>query len=144
LKDAITDLSADSECLECEGLIGCVAHKGILQAAQYVKRTLEEKHILEDAFDRAQGSKLVITGHSLGAGTAALLAVLLKQSYPDLICFAYAPPGGLLSFEASQASQDYICSVVLGKDMITRLSIWSMYDLKEKTLTAIRNSHSPK
>ncbi|XP_052059315.1 diacylglycerol lipase-beta-like [Mytilus californianus] len=144
LKDAITDMSADSECLECEGLIGCVAHKGILQAAQYVKKTLEEKHILEDAFDRAQGSKLVITGHSLGAGTAALLAVLLKQSYPDLICFAYAPPGGLMSFEASQASQDYICSVVLGKDMITRLSIWSMYDLKEKTLTAIRNSHSPK
>ncbi|CAC5378638.1 DAGL [Mytilus coruscus] len=104
LKDAITDMSADSECLECEGLIGCVAHKGILQAAQYVKKTLEEKHILEDAFDRAQGSKLVITGHSLGA---------------------------------DQQTNNR-------KDMITRLSIWSMYDLKEKTLTAIRNSHSPK
>lgn len=49
-----------------------------------------------------------------------------------------------MSYEASKASQDYICSVVLGKDLVPRLSIWSMYDLKEKTLTAIRNAHSPK
>lgn len=144
LKDAITDLDADCECLSFEGLTGCVAHKGILQAATYVKNTLEEKHILEAAFDRVQGSKLVITGHSLGAGAAAVLAILLKSSYPDLICFSYAPPGGLLSFEASKQSQEFICSVVLGKDLIARLSIWSLYDLKEKTLTAIRNSYSPK
>jgi len=39
---------------------------------------------------------LVIVGHSLGAGTAAILAILLHEDYPSLHCFAYAPPGGLL------------------------------------------------
>jgi sn1-specific diacylglycerol lipase len=41
--------------------------------------------------------KLVLVGHSLGAGSAAILAVLLHDQFPDLHCYAYAPPGGLLS-----------------------------------------------
>lgn len=40
--------------------------------------------------------KLVITGHSLGAGTASILAVLLHRSYPTLRCYSFSPPGGLL------------------------------------------------
>ena len=43
-----------------------------------------------------QGYRLVITGHSLGAGVASLLAVLLKPQYPHLICYAFSPPGGLM------------------------------------------------
>ena len=39
---------------------------------------------------------VVVVGHSLGAGTAALLAILLHQEYPNLHCYAYSPPGGLL------------------------------------------------
>lgn len=30
-----------------------------------------------------------------GAGTASILAVLLKKEYPNLKCYAYSPPGGL-------------------------------------------------
>jgi hypothetical protein len=44
----------------------------------------------------AQGYDLVLVGHSLGAGTAAILAILLQQEYPRLHCYAYSPPGGLL------------------------------------------------
>jgi len=43
-----------------------------------------------------QGHRLVITGHSLGAGVAALLALELRPMYPHLICFAFAPPGELV------------------------------------------------
>jgi len=39
---------------------------------------------------------VVVVGHSLGAGTAAILAILLRQDYPNLHCYAYSPPGGLL------------------------------------------------
>jgi len=38
----------------------------------------------------------VITGHSLGGGVAALLAMELRPVYHDLICFAYAVPGELI------------------------------------------------
>ena len=40
-----------------------------------------------------QGYQLVITGHSLGAGVASVLALLLRPEYPRLICYAYSPPG---------------------------------------------------
>lgn len=39
---------------------------------------------------------LIVVGHSLGAGTAAILSFLLRPQYPTLKCFAYSPPGGLL------------------------------------------------
>jgi len=35
-------------------------------------------------------------GHSLGAGVAAILAILLKNDYPNLKCISFSPPGGLL------------------------------------------------
>jgi len=39
-----------------------------------------------------QEYKLVLTGHSLGGGIAAILAILMKQDYPDLRCFSFAVP----------------------------------------------------
>lgn len=48
-----------------------------------------------------QEYKLVITGHSLGAGTASLLAVLLRSTHPTLECYAFSPPGGLLRYYKS-------------------------------------------
>ena len=41
---------------------------------------------------------LVLVGHSLGAGVAAILAVLLHQEYPTLHCYAYSPPGSLMRY----------------------------------------------
>ena len=38
----------------------------------------------------------VCTGHSLGGGTAAILAILLREDYPGVTCYAFSPPGGLL------------------------------------------------
>lgn len=40
----------------------------------------------------------MITGHSLGAGVASVLSMLLyqKEEFQSLQCFAFAPPGGLL------------------------------------------------
>jgi hypothetical protein len=39
--------------------------------------------------------RVMVTGHSLGAGTAVLLAWLLKDAYPSLHCYAYGTPGSV-------------------------------------------------
>ena len=64
-----------------------------------------------------------MVGHSLGAGTAALLATHLRSIYKNTYCWAYAPPGGLCSRNLAFTMNDFVTSVVVGKDIVPRLSI---------------------
>ena len=52
-----------------------LAHKGIVRAA---RATLDARAaLLEEALAANPGYKLVLTGHSLGAGTAIIITLLL-------------------------------------------------------------------
>uniref|UniRef100_A0A8C5N8X3 Diacylglycerol lipase-beta n=1 Tax=Gouania willdenowi TaxID=441366 RepID=A0A8C5N8X3_GOUWI len=145
LKDVLTDLSAECENLPIEGVSGaCYAHKGISQAANYVYKKLINDGILNQAFSIVPEYKLVITGHSLGAGTASVLAVLLHSHFPSLQCYSFSPPGGLLSKALANYSKDFVLSVVLGKDLVPRLSIPNMEDLKTRILKVVSNCNKPK
>lgn len=145
LKDVLTDLSAECENLSVEGVSGtCYAHKGICQAAHYIYKRLENDGILSQAFNIAPEYTLVITGHSLGAGAASLLAVLLRSTHPSLQCYAFSPPGGLMSKALADYSQQFVVSVVLGKDLVPRLSIPNMEDLKRRLLKMVSNCSKPK
>ncbi|KAL6094627.1 daglb [Pungitius sinensis] len=145
LRDVLTDLSAECENLPIEGVSGaCYAHKGMCQAASYIYKKLVNDGILNQAFSIAPEYKLVITGHSLGAGTASLLAILLRNSFPSLQCYSFSPPGGLLSKALADYSKDFVVSVVLGKDLVPRLSIPNMEDLKRKLLKIVSNCNRPK
>ncbi|KAI1896596.1 hypothetical protein AGOR_G00096400 [Albula goreensis] len=145
LRDVLTDLSADCENLPIEGVTGtCYAHKGIAQAASYIYKKLINDGILNQAFTIAPEYRLVITGHSLGAGTASVLAILLRSAFPTLQCYAFSPPGGLLSKALADYSREFVVSVVLGKDLVPRLSIPNMEDLKRRILKMVSNCNKPK
>lgn len=102
MKDILTDLNAEGECLPLEPpREDWFGHKGMVQAAVYIKNKLEEENLISRALGHSleRGTNkfdLVIVGHSLGAGTAAILAILLRGQYPSLTCFSFSPPGGLL------------------------------------------------
>ncbi|EMP34974.1 Sn1-specific diacylglycerol lipase beta [Chelonia mydas] len=96
-------------------------NKGITQAANYIYRRLINDGILNHAFTIAPEYKLVIVGHSLGGGTASVLAIMLRNSFPTLRCYAFSPPGGLL-----------------------RLSMPSMEDLKRRLVRIVANCNRPK
>lgn len=151
MKDVITDLNAESETLPLnppkEDWLG---HKGMVHAAVYIRDKLLEENILHEAYTLAAQEKpqetfgLVLVGHSLGAGTASILAILLRQTYPDLQCFAYSPPGGLLSMPAVQYTKSFITSVVLGKDVVPRIGLYQMESLRADLINAIKRSKDPK
>ncbi|KAG8185295.1 hypothetical protein JTE90_023903 [Oedothorax gibbosus] len=143
--DALTDLTADCDKLFTDGCPqGVFCHRGMLRAAFFVKNKLEESHALSDAFALHQSYTLAITGHSLGAGTAALLAILLRPTYPNLRCYAFSPPGGLVSQEGTKYSEDFVMSVTLGDDLVPRLSAPNVEDMKRKLLGCILDSDVPK
>ncbi|XP_075218002.1 inactivation no afterpotential E [Lycorma delicatula] len=150
MKDVITDLNAESETLPLtptrEDWLG---HKGMVHAAVYIRDKLSSESILSHALSTSvkrggEGFSLVLVGHSLGAGTAAILAILLRQTHPDLQCFAYSPPGGLLSMPAVQYTKSFITSVVLGKDVVPRIGLHQMESLRADLINAIRRSKDPK
>lgn len=145
LQDILTDLSAESETLDLGyDLQDCLAHKGISQAARYVHRRLVSDGILSQAFSVAPEYRLVVVGHSLGAGAAALLAFMLRGAYPHVRCYAFSPPRGLLSKSLHEYSKDFTVSLVLGKDVIPRLSVANLEDLKRRILRVIANCNKPK
>uniref|UniRef100_A0A8C4JTZ9 sn-1-specific diacylglycerol lipase n=1 Tax=Dromaius novaehollandiae TaxID=8790 RepID=A0A8C4JTZ9_DRONO len=117
-EDILTDLSAD-----CEDL------------------TLED--VLENGFVHKE-YKLVIVGHSLGGGTASILAVMLRNSFPTLKCYAFSPPGGLLSKSLADYTKHFIVSVIVGKDLVARLSMPNMEDLKRRIVRIVANCNRPK
>ncbi|XP_076382438.1 inactivation no afterpotential E isoform X2 [Megalopta genalis] len=150
MKDVLTDLNAEGEVLPLspprEDWLG---HKGMVQAAEYIRKKLLEEGIISRALakDPTRGTDqfgLALVGHSLGGGTAAILAILLRQEYPDLICFSFAPPGGLLSMPAQQYTQEFITSVVVGKDVVPRIGLRQMESLRADLINAIKRSVDPK
>ncbi|XP_072028584.1 diacylglycerol lipase-beta-like [Amphiura filiformis] len=142
-KDALTDAVAEAERIEVEGQ-EIYAHKGILQSARYIKRTLEENQVLEKAFHKVPDYKLVIVGHSLGAGAAALLSVLMHSKWPKLKCYAFAPPGGLISHEGVLFTSSFVLSVLYGEDLVPRLGLGTLEAIKEQLLDVVRRSNTPK
>uniref|UniRef100_A0A672JH72 sn-1-specific diacylglycerol lipase n=1 Tax=Salarias fasciatus TaxID=181472 RepID=A0A672JH72_SALFA len=87
---------------------------------------------------------LVIVGHSLGAGTAAILSFLLRPQYPTLHCYSYSPPGGLLSEDAMDYSKEFVTSVVLGKDLVPRLGLSQLEGFRRHLLEVLQKSNKPK
>ncbi|XP_077570152.1 diacylglycerol lipase-alpha isoform X2 [Stigmatopora nigra] len=150
LKDALTDLTGDSERLPVEDQHGTwLGHKGMVYSAEYIKKKLEQEMILSQAFGRDlnKGTMhygLVIVGHSLGAGTAAILSFLLRPQYPTLHCYSYSPPGGLLSGDAMEYSKEFVTSVVLGKDLVPRLGLCQLEGFRRHLLEVLQKSNKPK
>ncbi|XP_077144058.1 diacylglycerol lipase-alpha [Ranitomeya variabilis] len=149
-KDALTDLTGDAERLPVEGHHGTwLGHKGMVLSAEYIKKKLEQEMVLSQAFGRdlGRGTKhygLIVVGHSLGAGTAAILSFLLRPQYPSLKCFAYSPPGGLLSEDAMEYSKEFVTSVVLGKDLVPRIGLSQLEGFRRHLLDVLQRSNKPK
>jgi hypothetical protein len=72
------------------------------------------------------GYRLVITGHSLGAGVCGLLTLALSGRYPSVEGFAFAPPGALVSQRLGSLLEGRVWSFLLGWDMVPRLSLPSI------------------
>lgn len=83
-----------------------------------------------------RGWRLVVTGHSLGAGASVLVALYLRNFFPKVKCWAFAPPGGLADPHVADAAREFCTSVVLGKDWIPRLTVRSFERLRDEMIMA--------
>lgn len=145
MRDIFTDLTATPEKMYVEGLPpGSLAHKGMLSSAKYIKKELEDYGILDKAFAMYPEYSLVLAGHSLGAGTSVLLAFMLRPRYPDVKVYAFACPGGMVSRELAKLSEDFVMTVGVGDDLVMRVGIDSVEDLRSNMLHVLHACRLPK
>mmetsp|Transcript_18414 Transcript_18414/g.22398 ORF Transcript_18414/g.22398 Transcript_18414/m.22398 type:complete len:603 (-) Transcript_18414:1422-3230(-) len=131
----MSDVLTDVLCSTSQFGDGHFAHDGMKNAAAAVLKKC--KIFIQELFE-VQNYKYTIVGHSLGAGTAALLAVMIKEELKiDRVeCYAVACPP-VLDKECALATRDYIYSLVNGRDIIPRTSLSNMR-IMNKNLSVIK------
>mmetsp|Transcript_17529 Transcript_17529/g.34463 ORF Transcript_17529/g.34463 Transcript_17529/m.34463 type:complete len:696 (+) Transcript_17529:169-2256(+) len=135
--DVLVDLVCEQEELvsmyDNEKVIEGRAHQGFMRSAQRLANDLHEPVV--ELLRSNPGYELVVTGHSLGAGVATLLTLLWARMpiFRDrnIRAFAYGSPCSV-SHEIAQApfTRKHITSIIVGDDIVSRLSLRSFQDLQ--------------
>eukprot|EP00581_Thalassiosira_minuscula_P007834 CAMPEP_0183705544 /NCGR_PEP_ID=MMETSP0737-20130205/2589_1 /TAXON_ID=385413 /ORGANISM="Thalassiosira miniscula, Strain CCMP1093" /LENGTH=602 /DNA_ID=CAMNT_0025932701 /DNA_START=144 /DNA_END=1952 /DNA_ORIENTATION=+ len=128
---------------------GGLGHAGLVQSGKFIV----DHHIdlLHSLLKMAKKEKIKLTllGHSLGAGAAAIAAIIFNEDQKaiDANVIGFGCPA-LLSEELSKAATPYITTIISDADMIPRLSGPTLinavfdvmsYDWIEKGLTDLRS-----
>jgi Lipase (class 3) len=156
LESVVTDLNVRPELLELysddcpvfaeESMKNEYCHSGMLHCTLHIYKELERHQILDHLLlgpsPKLPGYSLVITGHSLGAGCAAILAVMMRRKFPELRGLCFAPPGCVLSIGSAQ--DHHITSYVLDADLVPRLSLHSVVGLRNDVIEMIARVKVPK
>lgn len=120
---------------------GLYAHDAMLACAKDLFSQLQENPKIQELLPGSSlapevAKRVVVCGHSLGAGVACLLAMLLRHDLGDAVHYiGFEPPGGLLSKRlARETARLGWISAVCANDWISRLSIRAMQRLRERVL----------
>ncbi len=131
LEDLVTDLQWSSielnrvgERVGFDGR-GKYGHRGILTNSKWIYNDIHKQQIVSDVLrddkkNPFRDYNLIITGHSLGGGCAAMLATMFKFRYPNVKCYAFCPPGCTVSMNLATECDEFVTSFVVGDDVIPR------------------------
>lgn len=125
MMDILTDLvAADSPFLEGS------AHGGIVRAALWIFET--KKEMIDKAIKDYPSYSIQVVGHSLGAGVAVLISLLLQRDgFTNLHCWAYSPPKTVDPILGAE-SKSFVTSFIYHNDFCPRLSYETVNKLRQE------------
>eukprot|EP00756_Hemistasia_phaeocysticola_P029770 Hpha_TRINITY_DN16252_c0_g10::TRINITY_DN16252_c0_g10_i1::g.14980::m.14980/K13806/DAGL; sn1-specific diacylglycerol lipase len=137
LADWLTDFIAKAEPCELMACPRSKAHAGMLRAARCLSDRL--LGVVTELLLRFPEHKLIISGHSLGAGTAAILGALWLTPgvFPEEAritertrIFAFGVPP-TVSPDLAKKLEPYVTSIICGPDIVPRLSMRAVFRCKD-------------
>jgi len=151
LEDVVTDTLVLPESLEELGERygfdgqGQYCHSGVFACFEQVLRDLQRYGWLERLLEQEYPNySLRIVGHSLGAGICTLLGYVLRSKYPSLRVFGFSPMGCTVTWDLATKCSDWLTSFVLDSDIVPRLSVFALEDLRDEVLELIGRIKVPK
>jgi hypothetical protein len=152
LEDLVTDVNVDPESVEALGrhygfdASNQYCHAGVVACAENVIQDLQRHGHLEQLFQHNAypDYQLRLVGHSLGAATCTLLGYMLRPRYPALRVTNYSPPGCSMTWELATQCESWTTTFVLDSDIVPRLSVSALEDLRNDILKLVGRLKVPK
>ncbi|KAL3945379.1 MAG: hypothetical protein SGBAC_000512 [Bacillariaceae sp.] len=150
LEDLVTDALIDPE--SCEGLgnefgfdaQGQYCHAGVVACVKNIYQDLQRHRLLDSLAEDFPNYGLRLVGHSMGAAQSTLLGYILKSQYNDLKVYNFSPPGCTMTWELATQCSEWTTTFVLDSDLVPRLSVLAMEDLRDEVLQLVGNLKVPK
>mmetsp|Transcript_90090 Transcript_90090/g.226720 ORF Transcript_90090/g.226720 Transcript_90090/m.226720 type:complete len:770 (+) Transcript_90090:84-2393(+) len=124
--DFVADFDAEGEAID-----NGVGHRGMVRSARWlwseVGPVITRLH--------STGYRVVIVGHSLGAGVGALLTLLCRPTIPSVKCYGFGTPA-CVDENLIPAFVDCMVSVVNRDDAVPRLTVRNIEALVNSVLCA--------
>lgn len=101
--------------------------------------------ILEETLKLPQhaGYSLIFSGHSLGAVACFFLALYFRNFVPNIRCWCFSPPLGLVDKSIAELSSPWCTTIACGKEIVPRFSAASLDRARDQivfSLAAIKQS----
>lgn len=130
LVDSLTDVAATHDPFKIrrenskgnDDLVEGFGHAGILRSARNLFNKIRNDVL--NAIHQNPGFELLTTGHSLGASTASVLSLIMRDDseFPRATAVCIAPPP-CMTYELAEQTASSTITVVNGSDIVPRLSV---------------------
>ncbi|KAK9684926.1 hypothetical protein RND81_10G243200 [Saponaria officinalis] len=118
---------------------GYTTHFGTAEAARWFLD--HEMGTIKQCLQKHEGFKLRLVGHSLGAATASLLAIMLRKKSdrelgfdPNTVTAVGIATPPCVSKELAESCCGYVTNVVMQDDIVPRLSVASLSRLRNEII----------
>lgn len=123
-----------------------IAQGDYLEASRATLCDILESGVLQETVtsDACKDYQLVFTGHSLGAACCFFLALYFQKFIPDIKCWCFSPPLGLVDKRVAERSSSWCTTIVCGKELPPRFSAAALDLARDQIIYALASVKLPK
>lgn len=114
-----------------------VAQGDYLEACRATLCDILDCGVLEKALRDNEGYGLTFSGHSLGAVGSFFLGLYFEKWIPNVRCWCFSPPAGLVDVSVAESCASWCTSVANGKEIVPRFSAANLDRVRDELVCSL-------